>query len=156
MANGMITGAGEKMSAIYLTLDTDPSFELWSSYAHDLSCNWHRNEAGKQGNSLCRNYDKRDYWVTVTQVFEYFVSHHLGKTFESVFGGVSRNMFTRMLLMFLLKARKTTARLLRCTFVYSEKTASDDHWGPQIGGYNENHTQFPAPPVALCAWSGWE
>jgi len=28
-------------------------------------------------------------WVTMIQVFEYYVSHHLGKAFESFFGGVT-------------------------------------------------------------------
>lgn len=32
---------------------------------------------------------------------------------------------------------------------HSVVSSEDDHWGPQIGGYNENHTQFPAPPVGL-------
>jgi chitin synthase len=44
--------------------------------------------------------NKRDSWVTMIQgmsnllrrltiVFEYYISHHLGKGFESVFGGVT-------------------------------------------------------------------
>lgn len=33
--------------------------------------------------------NKRDSWVTAIQVFEYFISHHLSKSFESVFGGVT-------------------------------------------------------------------
>ena len=33
--------------------------------------------------------NKRSSWVTTIQVFEYFVSHHLAKSFESVFGGVT-------------------------------------------------------------------
>ncbi|KAI0013466.1 glycosyltransferase family 2 protein [Xylariaceae sp. FL0662B] len=33
--------------------------------------------------------NKRQSWVTAIQVFEYFVSHHLSKSFESVFGGVT-------------------------------------------------------------------
>ena len=32
---------------------------------------------------------------------------------------------------------------------HSVVSSEDDHWGPQIGGYNENNTQFPAPPVGL-------
>lgn len=27
--------------------------------------------------------------------------------------------------------------------------SSEDHWGPQIGEYNENNTQYPPPPPAL-------
>ncbi|KAI8813956.1 chitin synthase-domain-containing protein [Cladochytrium replicatum] len=30
-----------------------------------------------------------DSWVTMIQVFEYFISHHLSKAFESMFGGVT-------------------------------------------------------------------
>ncbi|KAJ3214153.1 Chitin synthase, class 3 [Dinochytrium kinnereticum] len=33
--------------------------------------------------------NKRTSWVTAIQVFEYYISHHLGKAFESVFGGVT-------------------------------------------------------------------
>ena len=33
--------------------------------------------------------NKRATWVTMIQVFEYFISHHLSKSFESVFGGVT-------------------------------------------------------------------
>jgi len=33
--------------------------------------------------------NKKQSWVTMIQVFEYFISHHLAKAFESVFGGVT-------------------------------------------------------------------
>lgn len=33
--------------------------------------------------------NKRDSWVSMIQVFEYFISHHQAKSFESVFGGVT-------------------------------------------------------------------
>lgn len=33
--------------------------------------------------------NKTSNWVTSIQVFEYYVSHHLGKSFESVFGSVT-------------------------------------------------------------------
>lgn len=33
--------------------------------------------------------NKRASWVTAIQVFEYFISHHQAKSFESVFGGVT-------------------------------------------------------------------
>lgn len=33
--------------------------------------------------------NKFESWVTMIQVFEYYISHHLNKTFESVFGGVT-------------------------------------------------------------------
>ncbi|KAF8840037.1 glycosyltransferase family 2 protein [Paxillus ammoniavirescens] len=49
--------------------------------------------------------NKRASWVTVIQVFEYFISHHLAKAFESVFGGVS--CLPGCFSMFRLKARRT-------------------------------------------------
>ncbi|KIM94324.1 glycosyltransferase family 2 protein [Oidiodendron maius Zn] len=33
--------------------------------------------------------NKKASWVSAIQVFEYFISHHLSKSFESVFGGVT-------------------------------------------------------------------
>ncbi|WWC59904.1 uncharacterized protein I303_102466 [Kwoniella dejecticola CBS 10117] len=33
--------------------------------------------------------NKSETWVTMIQVFEYYISHHLTKAFESVFGGVT-------------------------------------------------------------------
>lgn len=33
--------------------------------------------------------NKRESWVTAIQVFEYYISHHQAKAFESVFGGVT-------------------------------------------------------------------
>ncbi|KAJ7287739.1 glycosyltransferase family 2 protein [Mycena rebaudengoi] len=50
--------------------------------------------------------NKRVSWVTAIQVFEYFISHHLAKAFESVFGGVS--CLPGCFSMFRLKARKST------------------------------------------------
>jgi chitin synthase len=50
--------------------------------------------------------NKRDSWVTMIQVFEYFISHHLAKAFESVFGGVS--CLPGCFSMFRIKARKNT------------------------------------------------
>ncbi|KAF7428378.1 hypothetical protein PC9H_007601 [Pleurotus ostreatus] len=49
--------------------------------------------------------NKRQSWVTAIQVFEYFISHHLAKAFESVFGGVS--CLPGCFSMFRLKARRT-------------------------------------------------
>lgn len=31
----------------------------------------------------------------------------------------------------------------------SVNSSEDDHWGPQIGGYNENNGSYPPPPVGL-------
>lgn len=33
--------------------------------------------------------NKTSSWVSAIQVFEYYISHHLGKSFESMFGGVT-------------------------------------------------------------------
>ncbi|KAK4047860.1 hypothetical protein OIO90_006021 [Microbotryomycetes sp. JL221] len=48
--------------------------------------------------------NKRQTWVTMIQVFEYFISHHLAKSFESVFGGVT--CLPGCFSMYRLKARK--------------------------------------------------
>ncbi|KAJ1918332.1 hypothetical protein H4219_002657 [Mycoemilia scoparia] len=50
--------------------------------------------------------NKRDSWVTAIQVFEYYISHHLAKAFESVFGGVT--CLPGCFCMYRLKARKGT------------------------------------------------
>ncbi|KAI9330613.1 chitin synthase [Obelidium mucronatum] len=46
-----------------------------------------RNIMGLCGETRVRN--KTANWVTAIQVFEYYASHHLGKAFESIFGGVT-------------------------------------------------------------------
>ncbi|KAI8802010.1 chitin synthase-domain-containing protein [Cladochytrium replicatum] len=48
--------------------------------------------------------NKRDSWVTAIQVFEYYISHHLGKAFESIFGGVT--CLPGCFSMYRIKARK--------------------------------------------------
>jgi chitin synthase len=48
--------------------------------------------------------NKRELWVTAIQVFEYYISHHLGKAFESVFGGVT--CLPGCFCMYRLKSRK--------------------------------------------------
>ncbi|KAF9436167.1 hypothetical protein BGZ76_004670 [Entomortierella beljakovae] len=48
--------------------------------------------------------NKRQSWVTGIQVFEYYISHHLGKGFESVFGGVT--CLPGCFCMYRLKARR--------------------------------------------------
>ncbi|CAD25012.1 CHITIN SYNTHASE 1 [Encephalitozoon cuniculi GB-M1] len=42
---------------------------------------------GMCGETMILN--KFESWVTMIQVFEYYISHHLSKAFESVFGGVT-------------------------------------------------------------------
>ncbi|KAH9454559.1 hypothetical protein MJO28_007558 [Puccinia striiformis f. sp. tritici] len=48
--------------------------------------------------------NKRQSWVTAIQVFEYYISHHLAKAFESVFGGVT--CLPGCFSMYRLKARR--------------------------------------------------
>jgi chitin synthase len=48
--------------------------------------------------------NKRQSWVTAIQVYEYFISHHLAKAFESVFGGVT--CLPGCFSMYRIKARK--------------------------------------------------
>ncbi|KAI8809058.1 chitin synthase-domain-containing protein, partial [Cladochytrium replicatum] len=48
--------------------------------------------------------NKRQSWVTAIQVFEYYMSHHLGKAFESTFGGVT--CLPGCFCMYRIKARK--------------------------------------------------
>jgi chitin synthase len=48
--------------------------------------------------------NKRQSWVTAIQVYEYFISHHLAKAFESVFGGVT--CLPGCFSMYRLKARR--------------------------------------------------
>jgi chitin synthase len=48
--------------------------------------------------------NKRQSWVTAIQVYEYYISHHLAKAFESVFGGVT--CLPGCFSMYRLKARK--------------------------------------------------
>jgi chitin synthase len=42
---------------------------------------------GLCGETLIKN--EGDSWVTMIQVYEYFISHHLAKAFESLFGSVT-------------------------------------------------------------------
>ncbi|KAJ3259390.1 hypothetical protein HK103_002293 [Boothiomyces macroporosus] len=56
--------------------------------------------------------NKTDSWVTRIQVFEYYLSHHLTKAFESLFGGVSC--------------------LPGCFCMYRIKVKKDDTWIPII------------------------
>ncbi|KAF8608570.1 glycosyltransferase family 2 protein [Ceratobasidium sp. AG-I] len=58
--------------------------------------------------------NKRESWITAIQVYEYFISHHLAKSFESVFGGVT--CLPGCFSLYRLKARK----------------ADDDDWVPLL------------------------
>ncbi|TPX36409.1 chitin synthase [Synchytrium endobioticum] len=52
--------------------------------------------------------NKRASWVTLIQVFEYYISHHLGKGFESAFGGVT--CLPGCFCMYRIKVRKGPER----------------------------------------------
>ena len=49
----------------------------------------------------------------------------------------------------LLSARGDVRSQYDGSDTYSVASSDDDHWGPQIGGYNENNAQYPPPPVGL-------
>jgi len=51
-----------------------------------------------------RVYNKTDSFITQIQVFEYYISHHLSKAFESVFGGVT--CLPGCFCMYRIKSRK--------------------------------------------------
>ncbi|KAJ2443934.1 ATP-dependent RNA helicase [Coemansia sp. RSA 2440] len=53
--------------------------------------------------------NKRDSWVTRIQVYEYYISHHLSKAFESLWGGVT--CLPGCCSMFRVYARKHGARV---------------------------------------------
>jgi len=48
--------------------------------------------------------NKTESWVTMIQVFEYYISHHMSKAFESVFGGVT--CLPGCFCMYRIKSRK--------------------------------------------------
>ncbi|KAF8953807.1 hypothetical protein BGZ46_003135 [Entomortierella lignicola] len=68
--------------------------------------------------------NKTTSWVSAIQVFEYYISHHLGKAFESVFGGVTC--------------------LPGCFCMYRIKAPKNDSWVPILANpeviqeYNQN------------------
>lgn len=74
-----------------------------SSLKQLVNCMQHDNMImGVCGETRIAN--KRQSWVTAIQVYEYFISHHLAKAFESVFGGVT--CLPGCFSMYRLKARK--------------------------------------------------
>ncbi|KAF8919983.1 glycosyltransferase family 2 protein [Mucidula mucida] len=76
-----------------------------TSLGHLVNCMHHDQMImGVCGETRIAN--KRQSWVTAIQVFEYFISHHLAKAFESVFGGVS--CLPGCFSMFRLKARRSS------------------------------------------------
>jgi chitin synthase len=56
--------------------------------------------------------NKCESWVTMIQVFEYYISHHLSKSFESVFGGVT--CLPGCFCMYRIKSVKSNDGRLEC------------------------------------------
>ncbi|KFZ18787.1 hypothetical protein V502_03937 [Pseudogymnoascus sp. VKM F-4520 (FW-2644)] len=89
MFNGLwkITGISPDFFEVVLMVDADTKV-FPDSLTHMISAMVKDPDImGLCGETKIAN--KRASWVTAIQVFEYFISHHLSKSFESVFGGVT-------------------------------------------------------------------
>ncbi|KAL8884952.1 MAG: hypothetical protein Q9215_007109 [Flavoplaca cf. flavocitrina] len=89
MFNGLwrVTGISPDFHEIVLMVDADTKV-FPDSISHMISAMVKDPEImGLCGETKIAN--KRTSWVAMIQVFEYFISHHLSKSFESVFGGVT-------------------------------------------------------------------
>lgn len=89
MFNGIwkITGIFPDLYEVVLMVDADTKV-FPDSMTHMISAMVKDPEImGLCGETKIAN--KRASWVSMIQVFEYFISHHLAKSFESVFGGVT-------------------------------------------------------------------
>lgn len=89
MFNGVwkITGISPDFYEIVLMVDADTKV-FPDSMTHMVSAMVKDPEImGLCGETKIAN--KRQSWVSMIQVFEYFISHHQSKSFESVFGGVT-------------------------------------------------------------------
>ena len=89
MFNGLwkVTGISPDFYEVVLMVDADTNV-FPDSLTHMVSAMVKDPEImGLCGETKIAN--KRASWVSAIQVFEYFISHHLSKSFESVFGGVT-------------------------------------------------------------------
>ncbi|KAF2164451.1 glycosyltransferase family 2 protein [Zasmidium cellare ATCC 36951] len=89
MFNGIwkLTGISPDFYEIVLMVDADTKV-FPDSLTHMVSAMVKDPEImGLCGETKIAN--KRESWVSMIQVFEYFISHHQAKSFESVFGGVT-------------------------------------------------------------------
>ena len=89
MFNGLwrVTGISPDYYEIVLMVDADTKV-FPDSLTHMVSAMVKDPEImGLCGETKIAN--KSASWVSMIQVFEYFISHHLSKSFESVFGGVT-------------------------------------------------------------------
>ncbi|GAA6002402.1 uncharacterized protein JCM10292_006640 [Rhodotorula paludigena] len=81
------TGVSPDRFELVLMVDADTKV-FPDSVSRMVACMVHDPEImGLCGETKIAN--KSDSWVTMIQVFEYYVSHHLTKAFESMFGGVT-------------------------------------------------------------------
>ncbi|CAK5265359.1 unnamed protein product [Mycena citricolor] len=100
----ILMGVTPDFFEVCLMVDADTTV-FPESLRHLVNCMHHDHMImGVCGETRIAN--KRTSWVTAIQVFEYFISHHLAKAFESVFGGVT--CLPGCFSMFRLKARKST------------------------------------------------
>ncbi|KAJ7124901.1 glycosyltransferase family 2 protein [Mycena epipterygia] len=100
----ILMGVTPDFFEVCLMVDADTTV-FPESLRHLVNCMHHDQMImGVCGETRIAN--KRTSWVTAIQVFEYFISHHLAKAFESVFGGVS--CLPGCFSMFRLKARRST------------------------------------------------
>ncbi|KAJ6495575.1 glycosyltransferase family 2 protein [Mycena vitilis] len=100
----ILMGVTPDFFEVCLMVDADTTV-FPESLRHLVNCMHHDQMImGVCGETRIAN--KRTSWVTAIQVFEYFISHHLAKAFESVFGGVS--CLPGCFSMFRLKARKSS------------------------------------------------
>lgn len=82
-----ITGIAPDFYEIVLMVDADTKV-FPDSITHMVACMVKDPEImGLCGETKIAN--KRDTWVSMIQVFEYYISHHQSKAFESIFGGVT-------------------------------------------------------------------
>ena len=89
MFNGLwkVTGISPDFYEVVLMVDADTKV-FPDSLTHMISAMVKDPEImGLCGETKIAN--KNSSWVSRIQVFEYFISHHLSKSFESVFGGVT-------------------------------------------------------------------
>ncbi|WWD19914.1 chitin synthase 1 [Kwoniella shandongensis] len=99
-----LTGVTPDFFETVLMVDADTKIYP-DSLKHLVNCMHHDNMImGVCGETRIAN--KRQSWVTAIQVFEYFISHHNVKAFESVFGGVT--CLPGCFSMYRIKARKDT------------------------------------------------
>ncbi|KAH9854364.1 glycosyltransferase family 2 protein [Lenzites betulinus] len=82
-----VTGVSPDRYELVLCVDADTKV-FPDSLSRMVSCMVNDYEImGLCGETKIAN--KAETWVTMIQVFEYYISHHLNKAFESMFGGVT-------------------------------------------------------------------